>query len=142
MHRLFVKEEAGERRPIVFFVGYIALLAVGTISTTIGSRWGFYGLHYNSPFVIGAAVCLFESVRRLNIKAKFFSVIAPYVFAIYLINDHKLRQVMYEKILHCSDYYCDDFMILHYLICITSFVVLGITIDWMMTKVVYRWIRV
>lgn len=137
-----LKKKEVNARPIAFFVGYIALLAVGTISTMVGSRWGFYGLGYNSPFVIGAAVCLFESIRRLNIKAKFFSAIAPYVFAIYLINDHKLRQVMYDKILHCSDYYCDDFMIVHFLICITSFVVLGIAIDWIMSKVMYRWIRV
>lgn len=121
---------------------YILFLVLSAILTKTCKTLGVYWLEYNSPLVVASAIMLFEGIRKLNIQCNWLSRIAPHVFAIYLINDHKLRSVMYERILHCSDYYASPYMLVHFFACVTGFVILGISIDWIMSRLFFdRFIR-
>lgn len=92
-------------------------------------------VYYNSPLIVAAAIGFFIFFLRVNCTWKWPSSIAPYVFAIYLINDHPMvREFAWQEILHCSSYYRSKLMILHWLFSVALFVTVGLVVDWLMEK--------
>ncbi len=92
-------------------------------------------LYYNSPFIVIAAIGFFNLFRTWNCSFTWTTRIAPYVLAIYLINDHRLMEKnFYEKVLHCSNYYESGMMILHWAVSVLLFVAGGLLIDFTLEK--------
>lgn len=120
---------------------YITMAVLAGVLSIIEKKYlhmdDAHSSYYNSPFIVIASVAFFGFVTSLNVKWKFFSTIAPFVLAIYLINDHPLmQQHFWKEVLHCENY-CSSLMILpHYLICLIGFVVSGIAIDYLLSKVI------
>ena len=92
---------------------------------------------YNSPLIIMASVGFFCFFKQLNVRSNFITSIAPFVLGIYLINDHPfMRMYFWEDVLHCSNYYNSNFMLLHYIICLLGFTVVGIVVDYALSKLI------
>jgi len=89
-------------------------------------------LDYNSPFVIISSIYLFVFFKQLNFKNVFVSKIAPYIFAVYLVNDNNyMRNIVYKDILKCDMFYHSEYFIIHYIVSVFLFMVIGISIDFM-----------
>lgn len=92
-------------------------------------------LYYNSPLIVIAALGFFNLFRTWNCTFNWVARIAPYVLAIYLINDHRIVEAsFYEKVLHCSNYYGSNAMILHWAASVLLFVIGGLLIDYVVEK--------
>lgn len=91
-------------------------------------------IYYNSPLIVAASVGMFAFFADWRCNWIWPSRVAPYLLAVYLINDHPIMQAnFYEKVLHCSRYYSSNFMIVHWLACVIGFTAIGITIDFIVT---------
>lgn len=87
-------------------------------------------LIYNSPLIVLASLGLFVFFENISIKGHFFSAVSSNVLAIYLINDHPImRELFYEKVLHCSNWYDSKFMMLHFILCVLGYVIGALIID-------------
>lgn len=92
-------------------------------------------VYYNSPLIVVAAIGFFIFFLRVNCTWKWPNSIAPYVFAIYLINDHPIvREFAWQEILHCSSYYGSKLMIFHWMFSVALFATVGLAVDWLMEK--------
>lgn len=116
----------------------VGCLLAGVFSIVEKRVWGAEDAHavfYNSPLILIASVGFFVLFLRMNCSWKWPKLIAPHVFAIYLLNDHPfVREVTWKTILHCDDYYESRMMIVHWLFSIALFAVVGLTIDWLFDK--------
>ena len=99
-------------------------------------------LDYNSPFIIVASCMVFLFFLSIKQEGKgIFTKISPYVFAVYLVNDNPyMRAVVYEKILHCSDFYYSGYFILHYVLSCLFFFVIGLLVDFLYENVA-KWLK-
>ena len=87
-------------------------------------------LLYNSPLIIIASLGLFNFFLNLNVKFRMFSLIAPHVFTVYLLNDHPMmRSYFWDLILKRDAFSRNYFMILHYIVCVIAYVIVGVSID-------------
>lgn len=92
---------------------------------------------YNSPLIVAAAIALLCFFKKLKLSSRIITGIAPFVLGIYLFNDHPLmRDYVYEDILHCSEYYSSNFMLVHYFICIVGFTIIGLVLDFIVSKII------
>ncbi|MBQ3497900.1 MAG: acyltransferase [Clostridia bacterium] len=79
---------------------------------------GSYWYARNSVFVIAAALSLLVIFTKLNIKSKAVNTIASCTFGVYLIHDNQLlRTILWQDVLHTTDYADSPFMIVHMLVC-------------------------
>ena len=88
---------------------------------------------YNSPFIIVASCLVFLFFLSLKPNGKgFFTKLSPYIFAVYLVNDNPhMRAVVYEKILHCDEFYKSPFFLLHYVLSCIFFFAIGLGVDFL-----------
>ena len=95
---------------------------------------------YNSPFIIIASCMVFMFFLLIkHEKIGIFSKIAPYLFAVYLINDHPcMRAIVYDKIFHCSKFYYSHWFVLHYFGFCIIFIVIGISLDFLYSSVIRK----
>lgn len=118
---------------------YIVFCGIAGVASFVEKRYLHHTdatfIFYNSPFIVIAAVGILCFFKNLNFTSKFITGIAPYILGIYLFNDHPLmRNYIWENVLHCSDYYTSNFMLVHYFICIIGFTIIGIVLDWVVSK--------
>jgi surface polysaccharide O-acyltransferase-like enzyme len=79
---------------------------------------GSYWYARNSIFIIAAAVSLLVIFTKLNINSKAVNTLASCTFGVYLIHDNQLlRTVLWQDILHTTDYADSPFMIVHMVVC-------------------------
>lgn len=91
---------------------------------------------YNSPFIVSASIGFFIAFAKGRCLWTWPKKIAPYVFAIYLINDHPyIREIAWNQVLHCDSFYGSNFMIFHWLFSVAAFALVGIGIDWLIESV-------
>lgn len=131
----------------VYRVGKIMALGIYVISCTAAGVFAIIekkvlmeadasAIYYNSPLIIVASISFFVFFLNLNCICKWASRIAPYVLAIYLLNDHVLlRNNMYENILHCSQFYRSNLMLIHWGMCVIGFSIFGIITDFTFTQI-------
>lgn len=123
-------------RCFLFYFG--SCFAAGILSIVEKRICGAEDAHavfYNSPLIVVASAAFFILFLRINCDWKWSRILAPYVFAIYLINDHPIvREFAWEKILHSSSYYGSKWMIGHWLFSTISFMAIGISVDWLFIK--------
>lgn len=66
-----------------------------------------------------------------------FSKVAPYIFGVYLLNDNQYaREFLWQKIIHCSDFYNSKFMIIHLVISCALFMICAIMIEFVRINIV------
>ena len=93
-------------------------------------------LDYNSPVVIIASVALFVFFKQLKFQNTIVNKISPYIFAVYLINDNSyMRSVVYTDILHSDNFYHNEYFVIHYILSVFSFMLIGFVVDIIREKI-------
>lgn len=120
---------------LLYFVNCTIAGLLAIVEKKLFSAEDAHALYYNSPLIVIAAIAFFVFFLKTSCSWEWPKSIAPYVFAIYLINDHPIvREFAWQKILHCSSYYGSKLMVLHWLFSVILFVIIGITVDYFMEK--------
>ena len=117
---------------ILLFVGCILLIGGITISSIYitGDRNRTIA-DYNSILMIVQSVALFLFFKNLNIIKIKFSKIAPYIFGVYLLNDHPYaREFLWQEIFHCQDFYSSPWLLVHCIVSIVGFVIIAMAIEY------------
>ncbi|MGM9959234.1 MAG: acyltransferase [Erysipelotrichaceae bacterium] len=116
----------------LLFIGCVTLIGgitIGSIYIT-GDRNRTIA-DYNSILMIVQSVSVFLFFNSLNVTKFKFSKLAPYVFGVYLLNDHPYaRTFLWQKIFHCQDFYNSPLLPLHCVVSIVIFVVVAMTIEY------------
>lgn len=90
--------------------------------------------YYNSPMIVIASIGFFSFFATWKCDWKWPGKIAPYVLAIYLINDHPMIRKNIYELLQCKHYYNSNCMVIHWLVCTVGFVITGISADYIFTS--------
>ncbi len=105
-------------------VSSFALMMLSAVACDILSQnfgifsGGSYWYARNSIFVIAAALSLLVLFTKLRINSKAVNVLASCTFGVYLIHDNQLlRTVLWQDVLHTTDYADSPFMIVHMIVC-------------------------
>lgn len=117
---------------ILLFVGCVALIGAITIGSIYitGDRNRTIA-DYNSILMIIQSVAIFLFFKSLNITKIKFSKLAPYVFGVYLLNDHPYaRNFLWQKIFHCQDFYSSPWLPVHCIMSILIFVAIAMAIEY------------
>lgn len=127
------------RALLLYFGSCLIAGALAIIEKKIFGAEDAHAVYYNSPLIVVAAIAFFIFFLRVDCTWKWPSSIAPYVFAIYLINDHPIvREFAWKEILHCSSYYGSKLMIAHWLFSVASFAIIGLAVDWLIERIVSK----
>lgn len=123
------------------FCIYVACCCIAGVVSFVEKKYLHHSdailIMYNSPLIVTAAIALLCFFKKLEFSSKVITGIAPYVLGIYLFNDHPLmRGYVYENILHCSEYYSSNFMLIHYFVSIIGFTIIGLVLDFIISKVI------
>lgn len=117
---------------ILIFVGCVVLIGgitIGSIYIT-GDRNRTIADYNSIPMIIqsDALFLFFKGLNNVKLK---FSKLAPYVFGVYLLNDHPYaREFLWQKIFHCKKFYNSVWLPLHCIGSVLVFVVIALMIEY------------
>lgn len=113
-----------------YFTGYI-LCAIGTFLLSIIFPKQFERiLGYNFIFNIGGAIFIFLFFSKINIKSRKINYISKFAFGVFLIHTNGyLKNLIYEKILHCSLLWFSPLFPIHAIISIVIIYLVSTLID-------------
>ncbi len=121
---------------ILIYVGSVmAIVAVILLSMQLTGDRNRTIADYNSPLMVLASFGIFTAFLSFNVKTTFWGRLAPYVFGVYLLNDNQyLRDILWQKIFHCSDYYHSNFLIVHCLLTTIVFMIVALAVEFVRQK--------
>ena len=113
-----------KRNALLITVSSFALMMLSAVVCDVLSQnfgifsGGSYWYARNSVFVIAAALSLLVLFTKLKMNSKAVNAVAACTFGVYLIHDNQLlRTVLWQDILHTTDYADSPFMIVHMVVC-------------------------
>lgn len=120
---------------LIYVMAVAAVIAVVLLSMKLTGDRNRTIADYNSPLMVLASFGIFMFFKSLKIKTSFWGRLAPYVFGVYLLNDNQyLRNFLWQKIFHCSDFYSSRLLIVHCLATTMIFMVVALGIEFVRNK--------
>lgn len=125
---------------LLYMLSIISAGIISVIEKIISDDIEARVLLYNSPFIILASLGMFCFFCSINVNNRLFSKIAPHVLTIYLINDQpEIREYFWSNVLHCSNAAGSNMMVIHYILCLFGFVIVGLLSDYLICNFI-KWI--
>lgn len=123
----------GKIRSLIIYIGVSGLAGIIAIlqNRIIASQTESTIVLYNSPLVIISAIALFNFFLHINLSSQWILKTSPHVLTVYLINDHPImRQYFWNRVLHCDIVCGSNLMIIHFVITVLGYMVIGILVDY------------
>lgn len=115
---------------LIYIISVIAIIGIIFISIQLHGDRNRTVADYNSILIVIASFGLFMTFLNLRIKTKVFGRIAPYAFAVYLLNDNQyLREFLWQDVFHCSNFYNSNLLIVHFVVTTVVFTIIALCVE-------------
>ncbi len=95
---------------------------------------------YNSPLMVIESVAFFMFFLNLKVNVK-FSILAPYIFGIYLLNDNQYaRDFLWKTLFKCDKFYRSPLLPLHYFGVVVCFMLVAGGIEFLRINL-WCWVK-
>ena len=124
---------------VIILIFMMISITIRTISLIYVEKMGDRFVEYNSVFIIVPTILMFLVFKEIQIKSvfltKIITLIAPYMFGIYLIHDNKIiRNLLWFDWLHVNEYANSPYLIIHFILSIFSVFFVGIIVEVLRVK--------